>query len=150
MTKQELKERITEKFFSILYKLSKLIVDDLTKNASPQFRFLISGCMEIMERNDINFSMNKQQRDFFNSLFIGVGSRCRIAQRKNNSGIIIYESYNDNMEQLVNDYNALEQVDIFLSAIERTNKVLMIKDFVSSLFSRIGINRNYRDEEEND
>ncbi|MBR1778285.1 MAG: hypothetical protein IJ752_06855 [Alphaproteobacteria bacterium] len=149
MTNQELKERITEKFLSILHKLSKLIVDDLTKETFPQFRFLISGCMEIMERNNISFSMNKQQREFFNSLFIGVGSRCRIAQRNSNGGII-YESYNDNIEQLVNDYNVLEQVDNFLSAIERTNKVLMIKDFVFSLFSRIGINRNYRDEEEND
>ena len=142
MTNQELKEQITGKFISILYKLLKLIINDLTKETYPQFRLLISGCMEIMERNNVIFPMNNQQREEFNALFIKIGSDRRITQ-KNNNGRALYKPYNDNLEQLINDYKLLEQVDDFLSAIEKTNNILMIKNIVTCLFNGIGANQNY-------
>ena len=146
MTEQELQEKIKDKFLSILRKLAKFIVEDLTKNASPQFRYLISGCMEAMERYNLSFDMNGEQRETYNNLFAQIGSRCRINPKYNNNGIVYNTPYINNMNQLEKIYSAFEKIDNFLSALEQTKKFMTIIHEVSPIFNDIGVNQNYVDE----
>jgi len=144
MTEQELKSKIGEKFLSILHKLSKLLMDKLTENDCFQFRYLVSGCMEAMERANVSFDMNEQQRTSYNTLFAKIGSKCRISQTNNNR--CAYNPYTTNMEYLSRIYNVFEKIDNFLSVIEKTKQFVTIINDTALLFNGISVNQNYNDE----
>ena len=139
MTKQELEEKIKEKFLSILYKLSKFIMDDLTENFSPQFRYLISGCMEVMEREHLNFDIEEQARISYNNLFARIGSRCRITQI-HNIRVIGYESRINNLDQLKKIYNVFNEIDNLLSKLDKTKQFITIISDIAPLFNEINVN----------
>ena len=145
MTEQELRLEIRKKFLSILKKLTKFIIEDVAKNASPQFRYLISGCMEAMERSHLNFNMDEQQRLTYNNIFEQIGSNCRINQCFGN-WVDSSVSYKTDIEYLSQLYTVFEQIDNFLSAVEETKQFFTIINKTEPLFSTIGINQNYKDE----
>lgn len=142
MTEQELKEKIKEKFLSILYKLSKFIMDDLTENFYPQFRYLISGCMEAMEREHLNFDIEEQARMAYNNLLARIGSHCRITQI-HNIRVVSYKSCGNNLDQLNKIYSVFNEIDNILSKLEKTKQFITIISDIAPLFNEINVNPDY-------
>ena len=145
MIEQELRNEIGKKFSSILDKLAKFAVEDVTKNASPQLRYLVSGCMEAMERSHIEFCINEKKRTRYNQIFEQIGSKCRISLPPPN-GLCTYTLYKTDIEYLSRLYNVFNQIDNFLSELEKTKTFFTIINETEQLFNSIGVNQNYKDE----
>ncbi len=148
MTNKELKNKISEKFVSIMRKLRNIVAGYFMQNCSPYFKTLIMACMKMMEKEEINFSMTSDEREATNKMFryIKVPDRfCLVSSSSNRSSCQKQEDKTVKMskdnQKLQKVYNLLDQVDTLLGAKDFYDKIQTISELTQQL------EKEYKDED---
>jgi hypothetical protein len=135
MTNKELKNKIAEKFVSIMRKLRHIVMGKLMQNCSPYFKTLVMACMKMMEKEEINFTMSSEERQATNDMFYYLGVPARIRLIPNFSdGREDHRQINDNLKvpennpKLENIYNLLNTIDNLLDAKDIYGNLKLIEE----------------------
>jgi hypothetical protein len=135
MTNKELKNKIAEKFVSIMRKLRHIVMGQLMQNCLPYFKTLIMACMKMMEKEEINFTMSSEERQATNDMFyyLGVPDRIRLIPNFSD-GREDHRQINDNLNvpennpKLENIYNLLNTIDNLLDAKDIYGNLKLIEE----------------------
>lgn len=144
MTNEELKKKIAEKFVSIMRKLRNIVAGYFTQNCSPYFKTLIMACMKMLEKEEINFSMEPDEREATNNMFyyLGVPDRIRLVPNFSdgredlwqiNDNLRMLKTYNKDNQKLENLYNLLDTIDNLLDAKDICDKLELIGEVTQQL-----------------
>jgi hypothetical protein len=135
MTNKELKNKIAEKFVSIMRKLRNIVMGKLMQNCSPYFKTLVMACMKMMEKEEINFTMSSEEQQATNDMFyyLGVPDRIRLIPNFSD-GREDHRRINDNLNvpennpKLENIYNLLNTIDNLLDAKDIYGNLKLIEE----------------------
>lgn len=136
MTNEELENKISEKFVSIMRKIRNLAAGYLTQACSPYFKALIMACMEMMDKEKINFTMFYEEQQAINRMFRYFGVPDRIRITSNTSGGSPFQNTtiqlkdNKKLERL---YNILNTIDSLLCVKDICDKLKTIEELTRQI-----------------
>ena len=130
MTNQELENKISEKFISIMRKLRNIIAGHLMQDCSPCFKALVMACMKMMDKEEINFTMSSEEQQATNDMFLKLNVPNGIRLVPNFSGgNETLRQLNDSLKMLKDNqklkkiYSLLDMVDTLLDAKDIYDKL---------------------------
>ena len=134
MTNEELENKISEKFVSIMQKFCNFTVEHLIQNCSPYFKTFIMVCMKMMSKEKINFIMSSEEIQKTNKMFRyfkvpdniylipeSITTSFELQQLRQN--IRQLEIQNKDNQKLERIYNMLDMIDNLLDAKDVLDKL---------------------------
>lgn len=140
MTNEELEEKISEKFKSIILKLCKIVNGNIISQYPVQIRALIDSCFSVLSKEKISVSFDDKEADNVNQLCRNMQLAYTINKFSQVGNYVsastdTLKSLEINLQKirLQAIYNIMDKIDILLDGVDLHDKINLIIELTKEL-----------------